>query len=320
MKNRSDILCCLISFVCLAYGTPLWTAPPESPQQQEKPDASSFLRLRRDAQNQPVALETATQRYVPASGEGKLSVDLIAVVHVGDRAYYRKLNQQLQQYDVVLYELVAPQGTRLPQPGKRDANNPLALLQQVAQTVLDLESQIEQIDYTRKNLVHADLSAEQMAEAIRNRGDDGVTVFLGILADFLRQQNLQEKQRPESSRQEERDLDLFALLLDPDGPSKLKRLLAQQLVEFIGPANGLGTTLNTILVSDRNQAAMKVFQTELAKGKKKIAILYGAAHMPDFDKRLRQDFGLKRDRAQWSTAWDLRPKMGLQGLLKFLVR
>jgi hypothetical protein len=50
---------------------------------------------------------------------------------------------------------------------------------------------------------------------------------------------------------------------------------------------------------------MKVFQKELAKGKKKIAIFYGAGHMPDFEKRLRLDFGMEKKSVQWLEAWDL---------------
>jgi hypothetical protein len=95
-------------------------------------------------------------------------------------------------------------------------------------------------------------------------------------------------------------------------------MMAQQLAEADGP--GLGQTVNTILITDRNGAAMKVFQKELAKGRKKVAIFYGAAHMPDFEKRLREDFGLKPDSVTWLKAWDLQqqPKLGVEDLLKLL--
>src|SRR5438874_247199 len=106
---------------------PALAEPPPSKLDSKK--SAPFLRLRRDARDEPVALETATVRYVPASGEGKLVVDLVGVVHVGDRDYYRKLNKQLDAYDVVLYELVAEPGTRIPKGGRRKTENPLALLQ-----------------------------------------------------------------------------------------------------------------------------------------------------------------------------------------------
>jgi hypothetical protein len=71
---------------------------------------------------------------------------------------------------------------------------------------------------------------------------------------------------------------------------------------------GLGPTLDTILVKDRNEAAMKVLEREIKKGTKRIAIFYGAAHMPDFDRRLTQDLKLTRGPVTWDEAWDLRGK------------
>ena len=51
---------------------------------------------------------------------------------------------------------------------------------------------------------------------------------------------------------------------------------------------------------------MKVLQKEIAAGKKKVAIFYGAAHMPDFEQRLTADFGLRKTKQVWVDAWDLR--------------
>src|SRR5438105_15046503 len=122
-----------------------------------------------------------------------------------------------------------------------------------------------------------------MAEAIRDRGDDGVTLALGVTADLLRQYNLQERKRQQGTPKDEPEADVFSLLLDAEGPAKLKRLLAEQFEAQLTPEGGLGQTINKILIADRNQAALKVFQKELAKGKKKIGIFYGAAHLFDFD-------------------------------------
>jgi hypothetical protein len=307
MRNAPCSRAVLLSLVACA---PL-AAAPATP--------SSFIRIERNNAREPVALQTAVAHYVPAAGAGGVTVDLIGAIHVGDRAYYERLNKLFEEYDVVLYELVAPPGTRIPKGGRRAVDNPLALIHQLAKTVLDLESQMEQIDYTKKNLVHADLSPQQMAEAIKNRGDDAFSLFLGIASDLLRQQNVQQQTRDKQPTAEEMDFDPLALLLDPAGPAKLKRTFAEQLVEFSSPAGGLGRTLGTILVADRNAAAMKVLQAELARGRKKIAIFYGVAHLPDFDQRLRADFGLKRDREQWLTAWDLRARRkGLGDFLKLL--
>src|SRR5205814_5490068 len=112
----------------------------------------------------------------------------------------------------------------------------------------------------------------------------------------------------------------MAMLLDPNAAVKLKRVMAEQF-EAAGDDVGLGPTIGTILVADRNKAALKVLQKEIAKGKKKIGIFYGAAHMPDFEKRLREDFDLRPRNTQWLTAWDmrLRARGGLEDLLKQLL-
>jgi hypothetical protein len=302
----------LIGALFLALTTPLLA-------QEAKPQPSTFIRLQRDGNKQPTTLETATVRYVPANGKDGVVVDLIGVVHIGDRSYYDKLNQQMAQYDVVLYELVAKQGTRIPKGGKANKDNALGMVMQLAKLVLELDLQTERIDYTKKNFVHADLSPQEMAEAVKKRGDDGFTLFLSITADMLRQQNLQQMKRDKNPPQKEEDVDIMNLLGDPERAAKLKRMMAEQLVKSATGDGGFGKTLNTILISDRNAAAMKVFQKELAAGKKKIGIFYGAGHMADFEKRLRNDFGLKRDSEQWLTAWDIKKrKSDVEALIDLL--
>jgi hypothetical protein len=318
MPRSRRIVCFVLSSVSLALCTPLANSGSKDKQAPARP-ANQFARIKQDASGQAVAFETAIVRYLPESGQGDLVVDLIGAVHVGDRAYYEKLNKRFEDYDVVLYELVAPPGTRIPKGGRRtgDGVNPIGLLQQIMKTVLDLELQTERIDYTKKNFVHADLSPEGMAEAMRNRGETGLTVILNIVSDLLKQQNLQQLGKAGAPGDDEPDI--LSMLIDPTGGSKLKRLMAEQLINFSTGEGGLGRTLNTILVTDRNQAAMKVLQSQIGKGRKKIAIFYGIAHLSDFEKRLHDSLGLKRSSEQWLTAWDLRIKNGgLGDLLKLL--
>jgi hypothetical protein len=312
--------------LCLALAGPVLADPPadKRAEPKKKTDPTVFLRVKRDKKDTPVALETATVRYVPKSGDKGVTVDLIAAVHVGDQSYYDALNKQMEQYDVVLYELVAEEGTRIPKGGKREKSNPISVFQGMLKNVLDLESQVEQIDYTKKNFVHADLSPEKMAEAIKERGDDGLTIALSVAADILRKQNLEEQKKQKEpdkgkkAKDEDDEPDLLSMLLDPQAAVKLKRSMAEQF-EAAGEDGGLGPTIGNILVADRNKAALKVLQKEIAKGKKKIAIFYGAAHMPDFEKRLAEDFDLKKDKVEWVTAWDLKAKRaGVPPILKLL--
>jgi hypothetical protein len=302
------------SFAMLLFLAPVRADEPITGSQTQpevkKATASKFLRIIKDDDG-PTALETAVVRYRPAKGNADLTVDLIGVVHLGEKSYYRRLNKVFEQYDALLYELVAPQGTK-PAKGQGSAN-PLRIVQKIMSVALDLESQIEHVDYTKKNFVHADLSPAEMAEAIKKRGDTGLTLALSVAADLLRQQNLKNGEKPGSDTELP---DLASLVTDPTALSKIKRLLASQLAAIDAPGAGLGPTLNTILVEDRNKAAMKVLKKEIDRGQKKIAIFYGAAHMPDFEKRLRDELGLVPVSTTWVHAWDLRLReRGLEELL-----
>src|SRR5215471_6355386 len=238
---------------------------------------SRFIRIQRNENREPVALQTVVAKYVPAGSEKGVEIDLVAVVHIGEKAYYERLNKEFEKYDAVLYELVAPEGNKPPKGAERRSDNPVAMLQQ-------------------GNFIHADLSPEGMKKAMKERGDDQMTIVLGVIADFLRKKNLDaDKPEPQAP-----DISLTDLL----NPKKFKRMMAQQFEDAGGDVS-LGGTINRLLVEDRNKACIKVLQQQLTAGKKKIAIFYGAAHMPDFDKRLKEDFGMKRTESEWITAWNL---------------
>jgi hypothetical protein len=280
------ILKTLLVLVCLVPTLP--AAATES--------ASRFIRIQRTENRDPVALQTVIAKYVPASGQQDVEIDLVAVVHIGEQGYYRRLNKELEKYDTVLYELVATEGTKPPIGAERKSDNPLAMLQLGMKFVLRLEHQLEVIDYNKPNFTHADLSPEGLKRAMKERGEDEMTIVLGVILDFLRKQS-QDANKPQPPTS---DLSLIDLL----DATKLRRMLAQQFEDAGGDA-GLGRTINQLLVEDRNKACMRVLQEQLRAGKKKIAIFYGAAHMPDFDKRLKEELGMMRFSSQWINAWSL---------------
>ena len=126
-------------------------------------EASKFLRIVRDKNDEPQAMQTAICRFVPKGSQHQgLVVDLIGAVHVGDRTYYRKLNKRFRGYDAVLYELVAPEGTRVPKGGGQPTSA-VSFLQAGMTQILELEFQLEGIDYSQPNLVHADISPDEFS-------------------------------------------------------------------------------------------------------------------------------------------------------------
>jgi hypothetical protein len=96
-------------------------------------------------------------------------------------------------------------------------------------------------------------------------------------------------------------------LFDRNRSSTLKRIMAEQFEDMDGAMSALEGPNGSAIVSERNKVALKKLSDQLAAGKKKIAIFYGAAHMNDIEKRLVSEFGLKRSGEEWLTAWKLAP-------------
>jgi hypothetical protein len=285
-------------------------APDVKSTDAKSPDAkkpeTKFMRVIRDKKDRPLALETATGHYVSTSKGKPVAVDLIGAIHVADKKYYADLNKRFKLYDAVLFELVAPEGQSLEGLGQRKSNHPVAQIQQALPDMLKLEFQLKEIDYTPKNFVHADLSPDEMAKAMKARGETGLSVVFKVMFDIFNESSRQSAARAQKG-DDFPELQLLAALFDSNRPLALKRLMADQM-EMLGTGSGLGPTLDVMLVQDRNDAAMRVLSREIEKGTRKIAVFYGAAHMPDFDRRLTEKLNLKRESLTWDRAWDLSGK------------
>ena len=60
------------------------------------------------------------------------------------------------------------------------------------------------------------------------------------------------------------------------------------------------------IIDHRNTKALSILKREIENGKTRLAVFYGAGHLPDMEQRLLKDFDLKRAGRFWLTAWDLR--------------
>jgi len=274
------------------------TATAAPPPAEKSKDEETYLRLRRNEQSQPVALEVAVVRFQPAD-RGKQSpvVDLVGAVHVGEPAYFAELNKRFADYDAVLYELVAVEGTRPPRDRSKAASSPISTLQTGLTELLNLQFQLEGIDYQRANMVHADLSPEEFRRAMHDRGETVWSMFLRMVVYSSMQQAAEGSSVS--------DLDLLMALLDKNRALALKRVMAKQFENLGGVVLMIDGPKGSALIRDRNTKALDVLRRELDAGKQKIAIFYGAGHMPDLAKRLTEDFGLRPTGTQWLRAWDM---------------
>lgn len=60
------------------------------------------------------------------------------------------------------------------------------------------------------------------------------------------------------------------------------------------------------IIDYRNAKAMDILKREIAAGNKKLALFYGAGHLPDMQKRLLSEFQMKRAGQYWLEAWKLK--------------
>jgi hypothetical protein len=311
MSRKPHPAACLALLATLA--TFAWGAN-DGPQQIEQvggvgvADKAEFLRLSRDDGGALLSLDTSIVEYqedpaIAARADRKpVTVDLVAAVHLGSKDYYDTLDRLFAEYDVVLYELVAPPDARIPKPGRAPAGA-IGTAQHGMTKLLGLEFQLDSIDYTAANFVHADLSPKEFEAAMRKRGESWWTMFMKLMRE-----SMARAERGDGAPGSEIGVgDVFGMLFGSQAERqlRLRRLMAEQFSDMEALTAAFGGEEGSTLITDRNAAALDVLRRQIAKGHRRLAIFYGAAHMDDFDHRLREDFGLQPGETVWLEAWDL---------------
>lgn len=280
---------------------------------QEKKDAKEskqaitspnerFMRIRRDHKGRPVAMETSVVRYVKKNADGEtVTVDLIGAVHVGGQDYYDSLNDQFEKYESLLYELVAPEGTVIPKGGRADDDdsislNPVGGIQKGLKNLLDLEFQLEKIDYTKKNFVHADMTPTEFAESMSENEESIGGYALKAMGQSMAMQ---------AAGKDSGTAGMIMALFSSDKALRMRRVMAQQMINMDAGLTMFEGKDGSTIINHRNAKCMEVLKRELASGKKKIAIFYGAGHLADMEKRLISDFQMNVGGQKWFPAWKL---------------
>lgn len=267
-------------------------------KKRKRSEMDDFMRVRKDRERKSVAFETSVTRYLMKNDEGKtVYVDLIGVVHIGEQEYYEKLNDVFEDYDAVLYELVAPKGTVIPKGGgERDGFNPVASLQMGMQSALGLEFQLKHIDYGKDNLVHADMSPDEFLQSMKDNDESFGKMIFKAMGQSLAQ----------SGRSQMTNLDLLKVAFAKDKEIMMRKVFAGQMMDMEGGMAIFEGRDGSTIINHRNGKAMEVLESEMANGKKKIAIFYGAGHLPDMQRRLTSDFKMQRGGQYWLEAWKLK--------------
>lgn len=224
-------------------------------------------------------------------------LDLVSAVHLADFSYYQDLNTRFRGYQTVLYELVLPEkiaGQRL--PSKLGNEGALSGAQATLARSLGLTTQLEKIDYSAPNFVHADLSQEALSRTMETRNESLLSYFQKAMSNSSKVTDLGVTEAELGA------LDVMALMrgeAKPQDRKTLKKLMSTVLTSSDGVMASLE---DTAVVAERNKAALRALDQSLASGSKKLALFYGAAHMPVLELKLKRE-GWTRTEVSWLPAW-----------------
>jgi len=259
-----------------------------------------YCRVSRDNQGVAQTLETAIVRFGRSNrGWREAMVDLIAAIHFGEKSYYDKLDEVFEQYDVVLYEGILPRKRQFLTMNDR---NPFIMLNRSLAGQLQLEYQPDCINYRRANFEHADLLLREYRKSVRRRHEHsllGLPVPVELKQDGVDQQ--------EFERMVDDDLaDMYQRYLTAEPGLELRRMFVAEFLEVAGQTEPILFSQKSTLLTERNQVALRALTRQLKRNKKRLAIFYGCAHMPDFESHLSNDFAMQRVEEHWLVAWDMR--------------
>ncbi len=315
-----SLLLAPVALACGAGAAPAVKAPPAvqapaSVSKSEKSDnkkaepapGEKWVRVLTDAKGKPLAMQTAIVRYVKADeikpgkrpSQYKHYVDLVGAIHIADKSYYDELNKRFTKYDAVLYELVAPEGTYVPKGRGTSNSHPLGALQNGMKSMLNVEHQLEQIDYTKKNMVHADMSPSEFLASMDKKNEGFAQMYFKMIGAAIAAQSEQDSAGSP-------DVAILAAMFSNDRPRQLKIAMAKQFEGMESLLEGFSGPDGSTLITERNKRALDVLEKQLDKGTAKIAIFYGAGHLAAMDKQIKERFDLKPVSIEWLEAWNLR--------------
>lgn len=224
-------------------------------------------------------------------------------------------------------------------PGRRSHGfSIIGAIQRTMASLLTLEFQLECMDYRRENWYHADLDYDTFAVLQRERGES----FLSFAKDLtamstkaITKAAFEPKAGLDPWRQKLQwisrvmPMPLLGLLviegvcapsdaplktspemkalLELDIPGAFKVLLAKQITTDFADSTS-AVVENSVIIGERNRVAMDELRAAFKEGCSKVAVFYGSGHLPDMDRRLREEFRLYPTGINWRTAWAIKSR------------
>jgi len=286
---------------------------------EDRPAQGEHLRYA-PAGKQAGGLDIAVTSYVHP--ESRIRVALFGVVHVADAPYYERVKHELSEYDVVLYEGVKPEALTAEewQASFNKGDGEVASLQRKLAKWFGFRYQLDALDYTAENFVHADMTEQEFLD-----GGGGVLIP-GRDAGKTAGSTAEDPEAPAGpdygmgQRRLTTAVNSTLGVVEEFGeellgkPSVVRSMARRMFAETMGTAD-IGSALDMfpglteLILTKRNEVVLERLKATLAEAPRTVAIFYGAAHMPDLEKRLVDSLGFERADAHWLRAWALRPPL-----------
>lgn len=241
-------------------------------------------------------LQTAIVSFENDAG---VKLNLVAAVHLGEEEYYAALNEYFTTQDVVLYELVA-EANQIPVQGATGSTSLIGYMQQSLARFLNVGFQLNEIDYSPSNFLHADLTPSQLEALMASKDENFLSMFLSLAMAQMAEQSVVSEESTSSLSM----LSLLGALKSQNQNNAFKYLFAAELGRSGGVIVGAELEQQLTILGDRNKAALRVLDEVLQNPSlEQVSIFYGAAHMPGFEREITSALGFSRSGLSWQSAW-----------------
>ncbi|XP_024023434.1 uncharacterized protein LOC21385772 [Morus notabilis] len=322
---------------------------------------ADFMRFKQGVHGGNGELQTAVvsyrKRFPWALLQPFRQVDLVSTIHIADKEYFKTLQEELESYDCVLYEMVAsreslenrrnPAATKKLKSSRSRGFNILGCIQRQMARILMLDFQLDCLDYQGENWYHADLDFETFKLLQMEKGESFFTfardMTLKSTKAMIQPASIREDLGPWRSKllwasrvlpmplvglliiggvcadvgSQSSEFPELEALSRLDFGAAMKVFLAKRLTSDFTQVTA-DVEEGSVIIGERNKAAIEALQRAFDEGHNRIAILYGGGHMPDLGRRLREEFDLVPSRVRWITAWSIRNKDLKSSSLPFL--
>jgi len=225
------------------------------------------------------SVQTASRVFRRA---GSPEIELVGAMHAAEPAYYRSLQQRLSRADLVLYELVVDEeDAKADELSMQRAEEKSAFSRLSAS--LGLVSQNRGIDVNKKNFRRCDMTYQQMIASLQQEAQQGNSE--GKSAHAAKNE-FAKLGRVLSGGSWMMNGVVGLVGMNHSLRERVRFMLVAAWQESDDdPA--LHPRLQKLILEDRNAFVMsELAQVLRRENHRRIAIFYGAAHLPDMEKRL----------------------------------